>query len=170
MNKLNILRSTEEVFNQVILVIDSLDDKQYSSSLPLIGNSTIGQHLRHVLDFYLCIIEGVERENICYDKRERKVEVEYNRELMKEKLIEVLKHIDLFVIENEISVLAQPGYRDTTEFISASTIGRELLYAFEHSIHHLALIRIGAEQYYPEIILPEEFGIAPSTVRYRKSV
>ena len=44
---------------------------------------------------------------------------------------------------------------------------REVMYNLEHTIHHLALIKVGIIQF-TEIVLPESFGVAPSTMQHRK--
>jgi hypothetical protein len=48
-----------------------------------------------------------------------------------------------------------------------STLGRELQYNVEHTIHHLAIIKIALRLVAPDIALPEHFGVAPSTIRHR---
>jgi hypothetical protein len=47
---------------------------------------------------------------------------------------------------------------------------REMVYLVEHSIHHYALIRIGLQENFPKIIIPENFGIAYSTIKHREKV
>jgi hypothetical protein len=49
-----------------------------------------------------------------------------------------------------------------------STIGRELIYNIEHTIHHLAIVKIALKSSIPGMHLPEHFGVAPSTIRYRQ--
>ena len=50
-----------------------------------------------------------------------------------------------------------------------STFGRELMYAVDHAIHHLALVKIGINDSFKNIQLDPQMGIAPSTIRFRKS-
>ena len=44
---------------------------------------------------------------------------------------------------------------------------REIAYNLEHTIHHMALIRVGITEV-SEISLPDNFGVASSTVKHRK--
>ena len=47
-----------------------------------------------------------------------------------------------------------------------STVGRELMYAFDHATHHLAIIRIGLKECMPDLELDKDFGKAPSTIKF----
>ena len=49
-----------------------------------------------------------------------------------------------------------------------SNIGRELAYCVGHAIHHYAIIQLISSHLGVEV--PEEFGIAPSTLKSRSSL
>ena len=51
--------------------------------------------------------------------------------------------------------------------VMPSSLARELQYNLEHTIHHAALIKIGVLSLVPDAVLPDTFGVAPSTVRYK---
>ena len=44
---------------------------------------------------------------------------------------------------------------------------REVAYNLEHTIHHMALIKVGICEF-TDILVPEGFGVAASTIKYRK--
>ena len=48
-------------------------------------------------------------------------------------------------------------------------MAREITYNIEHIVHHMALVKIGIKEACRNVILPEEFGIAVSTIKYHKS-
>ena len=50
-----------------------------------------------------------------------------------------------------------------------SSVERELAYNIEHAIHHMAIIKIAVNTVFPRVQLPQNFGVAYSTVRYQKS-
>jgi hypothetical protein len=56
---------------------------------------------------------------------------------------------------------------DGEEIRVESNYLRELLYNLEHCIHHQALIKVAVLQN-PTILLSENFGVAHSTIEYRK--
>jgi hypothetical protein len=43
----------------------------------------------------------------------------------------------------------------------------EIAYNLEHTIHHMALIRVGLHEL-GDITLDDSYGVAPSTLKYRK--
>ncbi len=50
-----------------------------------------------------------------------------------------------------------------------SSFHREVAYNIEHAIHHMALLKVAVNQTLHYIQLPENFGVASSTVRYQES-
>jgi len=55
---------------------------------------------------------------------------------------------------------------DKTIFIE-SNYYREIAYNLEHTIHHMALIRIGISEV-SSVLLSEDFGVASSTLKHRR--
>ena len=64
---------TLEQFKQVLL---ELPADCYSQSCETLSNASIGQHTRHVIELYLCLIQGYDLSEISYDRRERNLQIE----------------------------------------------------------------------------------------------
>lgn len=151
---------TLEQFKQVLL---TLPNDCYSQSCDVLSNSTIGQHTRHIIELYHCLIKGYDAADVSYDRRERDVRIE--RELP----------FAILQLENIQQTLERPNKNikisyelNGEETAMDSNYYREVMYNLEHTIHHQALIKVGIE-HFTELQLPESFGVAPSTMQYRET-
>jgi hypothetical protein len=160
--------ATAELFGQIQQVITTLDDRTYSQPVSAIGNASIGQHLRHLTGFYDCLMLATTELN--YDQRARSTTLEFDRLAMISKLEELSAKLHELNPDATICIHCESGYKELLPASGASTVGRELIYAYEHAIHHLAFVRIAVEQAFSEVSLPPDFGFAPSTLRYRNTV
>jgi len=156
------------VIRQLAQVLDQLSSQQYAQSLCVLNGSSIGQHTRHVIEFYQCLMKGYQTGLIDYDARERNF-------LLENDLFYSLKTIEdlMMGIENipnlsetlRLTIAYQP---DAISYVETNFM-REMAYLIEHSIHHYALIRIGLQENFKEIIIPENFGIAYSTIQHKNN-
>ena len=127
-------------------------------------NATIGEHVRHVIELFQCLEKGYDTGIVNYEKRKRDHEIENNKELASFLLKEIYQNIDK---PNKEILLEAEDYCDPMEIVSiSSNYYRELAYNLEHSIHHMALIRVGINEV-SSVKLPKEFGVAYSTVGVR---
>ena len=80
-------------------------------------------------------------------------------------LKEIYQNIDR---SNKDIFLEAEDYCESMEIVTIpSNYYRELAYNLEHTIHHMALIRVGITEV-SGIQLSDDFGVASSTVKYRK--
>jgi len=124
--------------------------------------ATIGQHVRHIIELFKCLEAGYETGELNYDKRKRDLRIE----------TEVLFAIQLM---HEITEGIKTCNKDLTLYTGVDAEGaihtnymRELYYNLEHTIHHMALIRVGIGEL-STLQVPANFGLAPSTIQYRKA-
>ena len=127
-------------------------------------NATIGEHVRHVIELFQCLEKRYDTGIVNYEKRKRDHEIENNKELASFLLKEIYQNIDK---PNKEILLEAEDYCDPMEIVSiSSNYYRELAYNLEHTIHHMALIRVGINEV-SSVKLPKEFGVAYSTVGVR---
>ena len=156
----------KHVFVQLSESLKQITDAEYTQPSNILFNATIGQHVRHVIELFLCLEKGYDEGTVNYEKRKR----DYNIETSKAFAIDLLKNIYHRLERPNVDiVLEAEDYTDTTEVVAVpSNYYRELAYNLEHTIHHMALIRVGINEV-STITLPDEFGVAYSTLKYRQS-
>jgi hypothetical protein len=159
----------QKPINQVFLLLsDSLDrlaQDQYNYSCTNLSGNTIGQHVRHIIEMFQCLENGYETGEVDYDKRKRDILIEtdklYASELLKNIAREICKkNKSLFLLTYYDDMQAEPEKIGTNYF-------REIAYNLEHTIHHMALIRIGIKEI-GNISVDESYGVATSTLKYRQ--
>jgi hypothetical protein len=69
-------KGTKTVVAQITDMLAILDDEAYARPLDVLNGSTLGQHFRHILNFYECLFEGAAQGVIDYSARRRQPKVE----------------------------------------------------------------------------------------------
>jgi uncharacterized damage-inducible protein DinB len=163
-----VVAAAEEVLLQGRALLAEVDPELYVIRAGDPFNASIGQHYRHVLDHFTCFLAGMTSDAIDYDMRSRSRELESNTEHARnvtEQLIQVLKATPTPAWERECNVVYTVGYGKQAPSVIASTLQRELAFCVSHSVHHYAIIRLLCAHL--RVQVPSEFGIAPSTLKYR---
>lgn len=159
----SIFKKSTEALSEIINVLKQLPDElSYAAPCRSLSEATIGQHTRHVIELYQCLLAGYTSGKVNYDDRKRNKLYETSRE----EAIAVIRQIqnELEQPDKLLDVICETGGQAVT---ISSNYNREVLYNLEHCIHHQALIRvalIAAEG----ILVSDEFGVAPSTLQYRQ--
>jgi uncharacterized damage-inducible protein DinB len=130
---------------------------------------TVGPHLRHVLDHYSAFIAGLPAFRVDYDARAREPRLEADLEFAAARMREIVGELvlveeDLMELPIQIRLESGGPSGSEAEQWSHSTVRRELQFLLSHTIHHFALIAVLLERF--EIAVPDDFGIAPSTLKY----
>jgi hypothetical protein len=168
MNCTALTQSVTDVLEQALSLLAGTDGETYRTVAPEPHSASIGQHYRHVLDHFICLADGIATGVIDYDTRSRNRELETNREVAAETTRNL---VDLFssLGERELStcykVLYSVGYTDEEAQTINTVLAREVAFCVSHAIHHFAIIRLVCSHFNLE--LPREFGVAPSTLKYR---
>jgi len=127
---------------------------------------TVGPHLRHVLDHYSAFLAGLPDFRVDYDAREREPRLESDIGFAGARMREIVGEIVLVeedLMELPMQIRLEAGGPEVEQW-SHSTVRRELQFLLSHTVHHFALIAVLLERF--GIAVPEDFGIAPSTLKY----
>jgi hypothetical protein len=155
----------QHVFVQLSETLKQLSNEEYVQPSQILLRATIGQHVRHIIELFQCLEKGYDDGIVNYEKRKRDYQIETNKELASLLLKEIYQNIER---SNKEIILEAEDYCDSMEIVRIpSNYYRELAYNLEHTIHHMALIRVGINEV-SSVVLPEEFGVAYSTVKYRQ--
>jgi hypothetical protein len=163
-----ILQGAIDLLCQGETLLIALPDSAYSQSVPVAFGASIGGHFRHCLDHFASVLRGLDTRWIDYDHRERDRRLETDREFaisFSRAMRLKLQKIPPDQLPNPVSVRCEISYRPGDSPVVQSTLGRELVYAIAHGIHHYALISVMARLM--NASLPTDFGVAPSTVDHR---
>ncbi|MBC7450500.1 MAG: DinB family protein [Cytophagales bacterium] len=150
-------------------VIDTLKQEEYAQSLPILSNSSIGQHTRHIIEFFQCLYSIGNSGTINYDLRERNKQIETNSAFTKAVLTQILSYLEETPEDLPVNIAFNFSTEDDATIHTPSSLSRELAYNIEHCIHHMAIIKIGILYMLPQFQFPEHFGIAASTVKHQKT-
>jgi hypothetical protein len=114
----------------------------------------------------MCLEHGYQTGVINYEKRKRDVRIENDKVFAQELLFGIGHSIN----KPDKELLLEGNYNEHTEETTSipSNYYRELLYNLEHTIHHMALIRVGINEI-ASIQIPQEYGVAASTIKYKKA-
>ena len=139
----------------------------YISPQGILNGATIGQHFRHILEFYICLENGIKDGVVSFDERERNVLIETDVEYAIERINKLIEFVKLIDADGLITLKANYAISSEESTLIQSSIYRELAYTLDHTIHHLAIVKIALSNDLDKLGIGENFGVAPSTVRYK---
>lgn len=156
----------DRVFTQLNGLLQRLTNNEYTMPCKVLSGATIGQHVRHIAELFAELDKGYNNGTVNYERRRRDYRVETDKEVA----LMLLQDLYAGLYRPDKNILLEGDYSETGDETVAvpSTYFREVIYNLEHAIHHMALIRIGINDI-SALALPESFGVASSTVKYRKA-
>lgn len=158
-------QAIQNVFVQLNGSLEQLTAEQYVYPSPTLSNASIGQHVRHIIEMFICLEAGYEGGVVNYENRKRDIKIETEKDFAASLLKEIYAGLDK---PNKNLVLEATYNEDSHELILFDTnYHREIAYNLEHTIHHMALIKVGIKEV-STMPIPEGFGVASSTLKHRK--
>jgi uncharacterized damage-inducible protein DinB len=150
-----------------VLLTDSLDrmeEEQYNYSCENLSGNTIGQHVRHIIEMFQRLELGYQSGEINYDNRKRDKQIETDKRYATRLINEIVEQIEK--ADKNLSLVIYPGEMPAEPERISTSYFREILYNLEHTIHHMALIRVGLREI-GEIPVDDSYGVSSSTIKFR---
>jgi hypothetical protein len=147
-----------------IKLLNAIDESQYTDISVAPYYSSIGIHMRHILDVFDCVFSGLESKNVDLSARKRNELVEQKLNLGLDYFDEIITNLERLDAENlDITVRVKDDLG--LGFVTANyTLASILIQAHSHAIHHFASIGYIISQL--DINLPDaDFGYNPTTPR-----
>ena len=156
-----------EALAQLRDLVAELSPEHYRQPFSAQGRHSLGKHVRHIIDHYDALLAGKAAGDVSeldYEHRQRDAALEQWPQLAGRRLGEIAERLhaaDGLSPGREVRLVYPTG--GETLSLTAS-VGRELAFLTSHTVHHMAIIGLLAEQL--GIALPEHFGVHPSTRRH----
>jgi uncharacterized damage-inducible protein DinB len=163
-----LIQSVIETLRQGETLLAEISDEHFTRKVTIAFNASIGGHYRHCLDHFRTLLESAAAGDLNYDHRERGTLIENDRFAAlnaTRELRESYEQLNPDLLARPLNVTCKTSYATSGSQASPSTVGREVMYAVAHAVHHYALIGVMAG--IMKVKLPMGFGIAPSTLKHQ---
>jgi len=151
---------------QLIELLESLPGNLYRQCFGHRKQHVIGKHVRHIIDHYSALLSATASPGalLDYENRDRELSLETDRRAGANRLSEIMRTLRSRFSGNHANELAMLHTSDEQGQVVTTSVDRELVFLASHTIHHMAIIGMLAEQAGMEV--SAEFGVHPSTLRY----
>ncbi|WP_338359507.1 DinB family protein [Yeosuana marina] len=161
-----IIQSTLKTLEKSKFLLETLSDNEFCDCSVPPYYSSIGSHIRHILDFYDCVLSMDFEKRIDLTARDRNKDVERYCILAAEylnKIINQLTNVD-YNFDEIVTVIDDLG---TGKIEMSYTLAAVLSQANSHTIHHYAIINYILDGL--EISMADsDFGYNPTTPKRAK--
>jgi hypothetical protein len=168
-NRLVLIEAVMETLRQGETLLAEINDETYTIKVPIAFNASLGGHYRHCLDHFRSLLESAATGDLNYDRRERGTLIENDRFAAlnaTRELRDAYEQLDPSLLDRPLMVTCKTSYSTTASQMSPSTVGREIMYAVAHAVHHYALIGVMAG--IMGLQMPPGFGVAPATLKHQQ--
>jgi uncharacterized damage-inducible protein DinB len=158
------IESIKKNLERGINLLNHISDEDYSNTTIAPYYSSIGGHMRHVLDVFDCIFEGLNSNTINLINRKRNSKAEKFTSEGLTYFNEVFKKLDQLETKNFNTIVTVTDDLGLGIVTANYTLSAILIQAHSHAIHHFASVGYVISQL--GIELPDEdFGFNPTTPR-----
>lgn len=155
--------------HQLADLLEAMPEVLYRRTFGARKQHVIGKHVRHIIDHYLALISAVSRSSTAplnYENRQREETLEQDNHAARRRLLAITDTLGRLAQGPADTALHMEHLSDDQRGAVGTTVERELIFLASHTIHHMAIIAMLAEQVGIEV--PEGFGVHPSTLRHQR--
>ena len=128
----------------------------------------IGSHVRHVTDHMVALLRLSESDTVDYNLRSRNSPTETDIAYALTHINDLIQQVDTVEFgPREVVCVSEIDVREAKSAAIPSTADREALWVFNHTIHHIALIKTLAEQ--AGLEFDANLGVAPATASFLRA-
>ena len=143
-------------------LLNTISEEQYKNSTVQPYNSSIGTHIRHVMDMFDCVFDGLESGEIDLTARKRNKDAEEILSIGKEYIRTTISKILALESKQLKRLVYVTDDLGSGKIRAEYTLSAILIQAHSHAIHHYASIGYIINQL--GIELPDDtFGFNPTT-------
>lgn len=165
-----IINGSIEVIEQGEQFLQTVSTDSYKKVLSPYFSSSSGEHMRHILDHFISLMNGYKTSLVDYDLRNRKSNIESDHEQALSQLTEFKQWVlslDTNILKDALTIKTEVSVSDTQPALLESTLARELIFVTSHAVHHFSIISIAMQL--QDLSIDESFGIAPATATYLRN-
>jgi hypothetical protein len=156
-----LISSIKNRLKELVDLLEQLSNAEYAKPYLSLSSATIGEHTRHIVEMFQCLINNYESGIINYDKRARNIVLQTDTDFAITQILNIQ-----YLLEKENKKMELQQIINDKEIGIDSNYFRELLYNLDHCIHHQALIKVAVLQN-STLFVNDNFGVAISTIEYR---
>lgn len=163
------LKAQIHVLSEVKNLLHRLNTTAFITKNSVLFGGTIGEHFRHIIEFYICFFEQKKTGVVNYDLRNREPILEKKLTVGIKKINEVIEQIKQLEKSTNKSVFLDNCLNAEDKMNPVQTsFYRELSYCMDHCVHHQNLIKIALQEQGLLHLIDKNFGVAFSTQKYRQ--
>ncbi|HCW88744.1 MAG TPA: hypothetical protein DHU56_01575 [Marinobacter sp.] len=151
---------------QLVELLAKMPGELYRQCFGSRKQHVIGKHVRHIIDHYTALLNVTASDGkmLDYENRDRDLTLETDRRAAGNRLSELTEQLQMRFMQSASTELGMLHNSDGQQQSVKTSVDRELVFLASHTIHHMAIIGMLAEQ--AGIEVSPEFGVHPSTLRY----
>lgn len=157
--------------NQLAELLVVMPGQLYRQTFGAKKQHVIGKHVRHIIDHYMALLKAVNGRvtgPLDYEKRQREESLELDSHAACNRLLAIINSLGRLAEVPQNTLLTMEHLSDEQRRTVATSVDRELVFLASHTVHHMAIIAMLAEQGGVEV--RDGFGVHPSTLRHQQQM